>query len=145
MPDTVGIGAWPAAAVVMTRFERHTPSPLTTFEVEMQFAATHVPACSFWVALAQERQFNGPAAEQLSQLESQDWHCPVVTSKNWVEEHVGRQRPLMSTGRSAGQLVHWLNEPPLQLEQSGWQERHAPAEEKVAEGHVDTHCPLEAS
>ena len=59
--------------------------------------------------------------------------------------HVGRQRPFVSTGRSAGQLEHWLNELPEHDAQSGWQAMHWPEELNVLEGHDDTHEPLDAS
>lgn len=119
MPEIVGRGGSPGAVAVITRSERHTPSPATTFELEAQFALVQLPPCSFWLALVHERQLEGPAAEHVAQLESQDWHWEVAALKNSFEAHVGRQRPLMSTGRLAGQLVHWLNEDPEQLEQSG--------------------------
>ena len=51
----------------------------------------------------------------------------------------------MSTGRSEGQLEHWLNELPEHDAQSGWQVMHCPEELNVLEGHDETHEPLDAS
>lgn len=66
-------------------------------------------------------------------------------SKNCDWLQMGRHRPLRRTGSEGLQLLHWLKEPPEQLAQSGWQLRQAPAEEKVLEGQLETHFPLEAS
>ena len=44
-------------------------------------------------------------------------------------------------------MEHWLKEEPVQDAQSGWQVRQErpPEGEKVPEGQVETHWPLEAS
>ncbi|KAJ7238437.1 hypothetical protein C8J57DRAFT_1566168 [Mycena rebaudengoi] len=60
---------------------------------------THVPAQSTWFTLEQARHWLGPAPEQLEQLESQARHDEEAVSKNCVLLHVGRQRPLVRTGR----------------------------------------------
>lgn len=86
-----------------------------------------------------------PDPEQLEQLESHDWQEDVAVSKNCDCEHVGRQRPLLRTGRSEEQLEHWLNKVPEQVAQSGWQARHVPEELIVPEGQEDTQVPLDAS
>lgn len=52
---------------------------------------------------------------------------------------------MVKTGRSGGQLLHWLKDAPEQLAQSEWHERHDPDELNVLEGHVETHFPSEAS
>lgn len=68
-----------------------------------------------------------------------------VLSKYCDRLQVGRQRPLLRTGRSGGQLEHWLKDGPEQLAQSGWQVRQEPEELKAFEGHVETHFPSDAS
>ena len=95
------------------------PRPEMTLEVPLQLAETHVPPRRTWLELEQARQLLGPAPEQLEQLASHDWHVDEVLSKNCPLLHVGRQRPLVNTGRSAGQLEHWLNALPLHVAQSG--------------------------
>ena len=125
MPVIVGSGL-PVedAGGTTTKSERQSPSPDTT-EVELlQLDATQVPLRSTWLLLAQARQLLGPDPEQLEQLASHDWHVEDVVSKNWFLLHVGRQRPFVSTGRSAGQLEHWLNPLPEHVAQSGWQVTH---------------------
>ena len=52
---------------------------------------------------------------------------------------------MLRTGRSDGQLEHWLKEVPEQVAQSGWQVRHAPEELTVSEGQDDTQVPFDAS
>jgi len=95
--------------------------------------------------LEQARQLFGPAPEQLAQLPSQDLHVEDVVSKYWLWPQVARQRPLVGTGSALLQLVHWLNDPPEHVAQSGWQETQAPAELNVLEGQELTHWPFEAS
>ena len=125
MPVMVGRGVPVAdAGGVTTRSERHMPSPGTTEEEFLQLDAVQVPPRRTWVLLEHARQLLGPEPEQLEQLESQDWHVEDVVSKNWFLLQVGRQRPLVRTGRSAGQLEHWLNALPVQVAQSGWQVTH---------------------
>lgn len=72
----------------------------------LQLAAVHDPPRRTWFEFEQARQLEGPAPEQLEQLESQDWHVDEVMSKNCDLLHVGRQRPLVRTGRLGGQLEH---------------------------------------
>ena len=111
VPDTWG---------TETRSERHTPSPGTTaVAFPPQFAGVQDPPRKTEVELEHARQLLGPAPEQLEQLLSHGWQLPLVPSKNWVLEQVGRHRPLESTGRFDGQLLHWLNEVPEQVAQSG--------------------------
>ena len=102
-----------------TRSDRQMPSPDTTEDEPLQLAAVHEPPWRTWLLLAHARQLLGPAPEQLEQLESQDWHVDDVVSKNWFLLQVGRQRPLVRTGRSDEQLEHWLNELPVHVSQSG--------------------------
>jgi hypothetical protein len=52
---------------------------------------------------------------------------------------------LLRTGRSAGQLEHWLKLVPVQEAQSEWHAMHAPEDEKVLEGHELTHLPPDAN
>jgi len=128
-----------------TSSERHTPRPGTTDVEALQFAETHVPPWRTWSELEHARQSLGSDPEQLEQLASQDWQLEDVVSKNWFSEQVGRQRPLVRTGRLEGQLAHWSNEEPVQVSQSGWQVRHLPEEENELDGQVETHWPSEAS
>jgi hypothetical protein len=128
-----------------TNSDKHTPKPGTTLVEPSQLAETHWPWRSTLVELEHARQLLDPGPEQLEQVESQDWHVPLELSKYWVFVQVGRQRPLTSTGRLGGQVVHWLKAPPEQDEQSGWQVTQLPEEEKVEEGHEETQRPLEAS
>lgn len=86
-----------------------------------------------------------PAPEQLEQLESHDWHDDEVLSKNCPLLQVGRQRPFVRTGRSGGQLEHWLKAEPEQEAQSGWQATQEPDELNVFEGQDVTHLPPDAS
>ena len=51
----------------------------------------------------------------------------------------------MRTGRSGGQLEHWLNAPPEHVRQSEWQVIQLPEELKVLEGQLVTHVPEDAS
>lgn len=51
----------------------------------------------------------------------------------------------MRTGRSGGQLEHWLKAPPEHVRQSGWHVRQVPELLKVLEGQLVTHVPLDAS
>ena len=51
----------------------------------------------------------------------------------------------MRTGRSDGQLEHWLKAPPEHVAQSGWQVRQLPEALKVLEGQLATHVPEDAS
>lgn len=131
--------------VTMTRSERQTPSPGTTLVELLQAAAVQEPPRKTWLALEHARQLLGPDPEQLEQLASQAWHAPEVASKNCALLHVGRHRPLLSTGRLEGQLAHCVNEGPLHVAQSGWQATHAPDAENVLDGHVLTHLPFRAS
>jgi hypothetical protein len=87
----------------------------------------------------------GPAPEHDEQDVSHDWHEPDDVSKNWFLEHVGRQRPLESTGRSAGHEAHWLKAVPEHVAQSGWHATHAPDDGKVFDGQLVTHLPFDAS
>ena len=119
MPVMVGRGLPVAVEVVTTRSDRQMPSPDTTEDEPLQLAAVHEPPWRTWLLLAHARQLLGPAPEQLEQLESQDWHVDDVVSKNWFWLHVGRHRPFVSTGRSEGQLEHWLKLLPEQVAQSG--------------------------
>jgi hypothetical protein len=130
---------------VRTSSDRQTPRPGTTLDELAQVAATQLPLRKTWLVLEQAKQFPGPEAEQLEQLASQGWHVDDVLSKNWVWLQVGRQRPLVNTGRFVLQDKHWLNEAPEQLPQSGWQERQALEELNVLTGQEETHFPLEAS
>lgn len=130
----------------ITSSERQTPSPEMTVEEPLpQFAATQEPLRRTCEELEHARQLLGPAPEQLEQEESHVWHVEDVLSKYWDLLQVGRHRPFVRTGRSGGQLLHWLNEAPEQLAQSGWHVRHDPDELNVLEGHVETHLPSEAS
>jgi hypothetical protein len=95
--------------------------------------------------LEHARQPLGPEAEQDEHELSHVWHVFKVGSKNWAFAHVGRQRPLLSTGRSAGQVEHWLKLVPEHVAQSGWHVRQVPEEENALEGHELTHLPCEAS
>jgi hypothetical protein len=72
-------------------------------------------------------------------------HVEDVVSKYWLWLQVARQRPFVRTGSALLQLVHWLNDSPEQVAQSGWQETQFPAELNVLEGQELTHCPSEAS
>ena len=128
-----------------TNSERQMPNPGITSEDPLQFADTQDPARNTWVELEHAKQWLGPEAEQLEQLESQAWHDEVVWSKNWDLLHVGRQRPDMRTGRLGGHVEHWLKDGPEQLAQSGWHLLQAPEEVKVPVGQVETHWPEEAS
>jgi hypothetical protein len=134
-----------ATEVTTTRSERQTPSPGTTLVELLQVAAVHAPPRNTWFALVHARQLLGPDPEQLEQLASQGWHVLEVVSKNSTLLHVGRHRPLVSTGRLDGQLAHWVKDGPLHVAQSGWHARHAPDAENVLEGHVLTHFPFNAS
>lgn len=128
-----------------TRSERQSPSPGMTLALPLQLAETQVPPRRTWLELEQARQLLGPAPVQLEQLESQDWHVDDALSKNCVLLQVGKQRPLVRTGRSAEQLEHWLKELPEHVAQSGWHVTHWPEEVKVFEGQDDTHFPLAAT
>jgi len=148
MPVALGRGALPVpdGGAVRTSCDKHTPSPATTFELDWQLALTQAPDRNTWVELEHARQLEGPGPEHDEQVESHVWHEPDVESKYWFFEHVGRQRPLVSTGRLGGQDVHWLNEPPAEQDaQSGWQLKHAPDAEKVPDGQEEMQRPLEAS
>jgi len=141
----VGSGlAVPVVLGAMTSSERQTPSPGTTFEAPLQFAAIQEPLRRTWVALEQARQLFAPGPKQLEQLESHDWHEVDVLSKYWDFEQVGRHRPFVNTGRSGLHVVHWLKEDPEQLPQSGWHLMHEPEDENELDGQVETHCPEEA-
>lgn len=111
----------------------------------MQFADVQLPPLRTWLELEHAKHPLGPAPTQLEQLPSHFWHVDEVLSKNSPFEHVGRQRPLVSTGRPLGQLAHWLKEVPEHVAQSGWQETHVPEELKADEGQEETHLPAEAS
>ena len=52
---------------------------------------------------------------------------------------------MVRTGRSDGQLEHWLNELPVHVSQSGWHAMHWPEELNVPDGQEATHFPLDAS
>jgi hypothetical protein len=95
--------------------------------------------------LEHAKQLLGPLPAQLEQLESHDWHVDDVLSKNWDLLHVGRHLPFVSTGRSAEQEEHWLNDDPEQVAQSGWHVRHDPEALNVLEGQLATHFPFEAN
>lgn len=105
-PVIEGSGEAVPAGGVCTNSERHTPNPGITFDALAQFAATHAPARRTEVELAHARQLFGPAPEQLEHVVSHAWHAFEVVSKNWLLVHVGRQRPLVSTGNLAGQDKH---------------------------------------
>jgi hypothetical protein len=149
MPVIVGIGADPDPVAVtegtVTRSERHTPRPEITVVLLVHLASTQVPALRTWFELEQARHPLGPDDEQLEQLLSHAWHPLPDGSKNCPFPQVGKQRPLLSTGRSEGQLEHWLKPDPEHDAQSGWHWRHAPEAEKVPDGHDDTHLPCDAS
>lgn len=49
------------------------------------------------------------------------------------------------TGRSGGQVVHWLKAPPEHDAQSGWHDVQVLEEEKVFEGQDWTHFPSEVA
>ena len=102
-----------------TRSERQIPRPGTTLVELPQVAVAHEPPRSVCEELEQDRQLLGPAPEQLEQLASQDWQDDEVLSKNWDWLQVGKQRPLVKTGRSGGQLEHWVKEEPEHDAQSG--------------------------
>lgn len=113
IPVILGSGTGTDDSETETRSERHTPRPGTTPAVAvlvvpfaLQLAATQLPPRRTEVELEHARQLLGPEPEQLEQLLSHDWQLPLVVSKNCVLEHVGRQRPLESTGRLGGQLEH---------------------------------------
>lgn len=146
---SIPVGSGTALGVVpagtLTNSARQAPRPGTTLEFCWHAAATHVPARRTWAALAQARHWLGPAPEQLEQLASQVMHDDDVASKNCVLLHVGRQRPLVRTGREGGQDEHWLKEAPEQEAQSAWQLRQEPVAEKVFPGQVATHLPDAAS
>lgn len=149
MPETVGKGA--AVAVpegvafgTTTSSERHTPKPGRIFVLDSHLASTHRPARRTCPSPAHARQLPDPAPAQLEQLLSHVRHAEVVVSKYSFRLHVGRQRPLESTGRSGGQLEHWLNAPPEHDAQSPWQVMQLPAELNVSDGHELTHLPPEA-
>ena len=93
-----------------TSSERHTPRPGTTLALvvsfPLQLAGTQDPPRRTELELEHARQLLGPAPEQLEQVLSHDWQLPLEESKNCVLEHVGRQRPLESTGRLDEQLEH---------------------------------------
>lgn len=146
MPVMLGKGVLvELEGVVTTRSERHSPRPEITLLELLHPADTQVPPRRIWLELEHAKQLFAPDPEQLEQLESHDWQEDDAVSKNCDCEHVGRQRPLLRTGRSEGQLEHWLKEVPEQVAQSGWQARHAPEELTVLEGQEDTQVPLDAS
>ncbi|TFY66625.1 hypothetical protein EVG20_g4460 [Dentipellis fragilis] len=145
MEGSGGSGAVPEACGTATRSERQMPRPEMVFDVPLQLAWVQVPDLSVWLGEEHERQLDAPGPEQLAQELSHDWQDEDVVSKNWFFEHVGRQRPLVSTGRFGGQLAHWLKDVPEQVAQSGWQAMQEPEEVKVFEGQEVTHLPPEAS
>lgn len=146
MPVMEGRGAAvPDVVGTTTRSERQIPRPEMVLEAPLQFAEEQVPPRRTWLELEHARQLLGPEPEQLEQVESQDLHVDDVLSKYCPLLQVGRQRPFVSTGRSEGQLEHWLNELPEHDAQSGWQAIHWPEELNVLEGHDDTHEPFDAS
>lgn len=69
---------------------------------------------------------------------------PLVLSKNWFCEQVGKHRPLDKTGREEGQVRHWEKEDPEHVAQSGWHEPQVPPDENVPPGQLETHLPLDA-
>lgn len=135
----------PDAGGTTTRSDKQAPSPGMTVVFCWQVAATQVPSRKTWLLLEHARQLLGPCPEQDEQLESHVWQDDDVGSKNWDLLQIGRHRPFRRTGREGGQLLHWLNEPPEQVAQSGWQLRQELEEEKVLEGQLETHFPLKAS
>ena len=148
MPLIEGRGGWvfvPEGLGTSTRSDRQSPSPCTTLEEPLHVVETQLPPRRICVELEHAKQLLGPAPEQLEQLESHDWQDEEVLSKYWDLLQVGRQRPLVSTGRSEGQLEHWLNDCPLHVAQSGWHVIHEPDELNVFDGQDETHLPLEAS
>lgn len=102
--------------VTCTKSERATPNPGITGPL---LADTHDPPRRTWVGVEHAKQLPGPESKQLEQLESHAWQDEVVRSKNWDLLHVGRQRPVMRTGRFGGHVEHWLKEGPEQVAQSG--------------------------
>jgi len=130
LPETVGTA---------TSSERQTPRPGMTLEALLQFAETHVPARRTCVELAQARQRLAPGPEQLEQLESQAWQEDEVVSKYCDLVHVGKQRPLVRTGRAELQVEHWLKDGPEQVAQSGWHLTQEPLELNEFEGQEETH------
>jgi hypothetical protein len=101
------------------------------------------------LALVHERQLDDPGPEQLPHVLSHVWHELELESKYSFFEHVGIQRPLLSTGLVGGHVVHWLNEEPEQVLQSGWQERQDEVDGLAnvfsGQDEAGTHCPLDAS
>jgi hypothetical protein len=145
-PDGNGApGLVPEACGTATSSDRHTPRPEMMPEEPLQLAETQLPLRKTWLELEQARQLLGPDPEQLEQLVSQDWHVDEVVSKNCDLLQVGRHRPLVKTGRSDGQLEHWLNEEPEHVAQSGWHVVQIPDELNALDGHEDTHLPPDAS
>lgn len=69
-----------------------------------------------------------------------------MVSKNCFSLQVGKQRPLLKTGLSAGQDWHWLKPLPEQVAQSGWQDTHALLLlENVPEGQEFVQVPSEVT
>jgi hypothetical protein len=112
VPEPVPDGTW-------TRSDRQTPKLGTTLEEFVHVAETQLPLRKTSFGLEHARQELGPLPEQLEQLGSQDWQVDEVTSKycDWLQ--VGKQRPLVKTGRFELQVEHWLKDGPEQLLQSG--------------------------
>lgn len=109
IPVILGKGATvpvPEGWGTITSSDRQTPIPGITLVLLLQFAPTHEPSLNTWLEFPQARQELDPGPEQLEQLESQVWQVEVVLSKYWFWAQVGRQRPLVRTGRLEGQLEH---------------------------------------
>jgi len=66
-PVTLGKGAAASLALVITKSDRQTPNPGTTLS---QLAATHDPPLRTREELEQDKQLDGPAAEQLEHASS---------------------------------------------------------------------------
>lgn len=157
MPVTVGIGGSVLVSEglgTVTSSERHTPSGLMTVvtfdEEQASEEGTHDPerrTRSF--AFEQDIQLDEPGPEQLPQELSQVLHAFALASQYSFFAHVDMHRPLLRTGRSGGQDVHWLNEDPEQVAQSGWQERQeeveGDAKVDLGQEEAERHFPLKES
>ena len=124
---------------------RQIPSSSMVSEPDTQSMVSHLPTRSMALSLAQLRHPDEPPVKHDLHEESHDLHVPDEPSKYSVLVQVGRQRPsLVSTGRSGGQLLHWLKPVPEQVAQSGWQGIQDPFDEKELVGQEVTHRPLKA-
>lgn len=105
--------------VTSTRSDRQTPNPETMLVELVQFAFTQVPDRRYWPELEHDKHSFSLGPEHVEQVEWHDTHDDEVLSKYWDLLQVGRQRPLLRTGRLEGQVEHWLNDDPEQVAQSG--------------------------